>query len=117
MNEEFNELFDIKDDGNEPSDLPVPHQNVVLHTIIRAVILIITALLTFGILFVAAFGRDINFAILAAVIVIAWFLIMIFEANHLRKHRKDQLSGVNYMLVAIAFVIILCITFYIKTLI
>ncbi len=116
MNEEFNELFEIKNDERETSNLAVPKQNVLVHSIIRAVILIITTILTLGILFVAALGGEMNLAILAGAIVIAWFGLMIFEANNLKKKRKNELAGANIVLIVIAVVLILILIAYIATL-
>ena len=112
MNEEFNELFEIKDEKKEESNIPAPKQNVLVHSIIRAVILIITTILTCGILFIAALGGEINLAILAAVIVILWFVIMIIEAVRLNKKKCTELASSNVVLIVIAVVIILSLTAY-----
>ena len=104
---EFNELFDIKDEKKEVSNLPTPKQNVLVHSIVRAVILIITTVLTCGILFIAALGGEINLAILAAVIVILWFVIMIAEAVRLNKKNCRELANSNIVLIIIAVLIIL----------
>lgn len=116
MNEEFNELFDIKDDEKEISILGVPKQNVLVHSIIRAVILIITTVLTLGIFFVVALGGGMNLAILAGAVVIAWFGLMIFEVNKLKKKRKNQLASANIVLIVIAVVLLLILIAYIATL-
>ncbi len=112
MNEEFNELFEIKDEKKEASNLPAPKQNVIVHSFVRAVILIITTVLTCGILFVAALGGEINLAILAAVIVILWFVIMIAETIRLNKKNCQELANSNVVLIIIAIVLILCLTAY-----
>lgn len=115
MNEEFNELFDIKEDKKEISNLPVPKQNVLVHSIIRVVILIIASILTLGILFVAALGGEIGLAILALAIVIVWFGIMIAEAKNLRKKNKNDLADANNMVIVLAVVTVLCLFAYIAT--
>jgi|GEM_PF-1392243 len=112
MNEEFNELFEIKDEKNDESNLPAPKQNVFVHSIIRAVILIIATVLTCGILFVAALGGEINLAILAAAIVILWFVIMIIETIRLNKKKCTELATSNVILIVIALVLILGLTAY-----
>ena len=115
MNEEFNELFDIKEDKKEISNLPVPKQNVLVHSIIRVVILIIASVLTLGILFVAAINGEMDVAILALAIVIAWFGIMIAEAKNLRKQNKNNLADANNMIIVLAVVTVLCLFAYIAT--
>ena len=113
MNEEFNELFDIKEDNKEISNLPVPKQNVLVHSIIRVVILIIATILVLGVLFVAAINGEIGLAILSLAIVIAWFGIMIAEAKNLRKQNKNDLADANNMIVVLAVVTVLCLFAYI----
>lgn len=115
MNEEFNELFDIKDDVKEISNLPFPKQNVLVHSIIRVVILVIASILILGILFVAALGGEFGLAILALAIMIAWFGIMIAEAKNLRKQNKNDLADANNMIVVLAVVTVLCLFAYIAT--
>lgn len=113
MNEEFNELFDIKEDKKEISNLPVPKQNFLVHSIIRVVVLIIASFLTLAILFVAALNAEIGFAVLALVIVIAWFGIMIAEAKNLRKKNKNVLADANNVIIILAIVTVLCLFAYI----
>lgn len=115
MNEEFNELFDIKDDEKEISNLPVPKQNVLVHSIIRVVILIVATVLILGLLFVAAIDGEIGLAILALAIVIAWFGIMSAEAKNLRKKNKNNLADANNMIIVLAVVTVLCLFAYIAT--
>lgn len=115
MNEEFNELFDIKEDKKEISNLPVPKQNVLVHSIIRVVILIIVTILVLGFLFVAAYDGQLGLAILALAVVIAWFGIMISEAKNLRKKNKNDLADANNMIVLLAVVTVLCLFAYIAT--
>ncbi|WDF45512.1 hypothetical protein PQ459_11455 [Chryseobacterium sp. KACC 21268] len=115
MNEEFNELFDIKEDKKVISNLPVQKQNVLVHSIVRVVILIIASVLTLGILFVAALGGEIGLAILALAIVVAWFGIMIAEAKNLRKQNKNDLADANNMIIVLAVVTVLCLFAYIAT--
>lgn len=115
MNNEFNELFDIKDDEKEISNLPAPKQNVLVHSIIRVVILVIASILVLGILFVAALGGEVGLAILALAIVIAWFGIMIAEAKNLRKKNKNDLADANNMIIVLAVVTVLCLFAYIAT--
>lgn len=115
MNDEFNELFDIKDDEKEISNLPAPKQNVLVHSIIRVVILVIASILVLGILFVAALGGEIGLAVLALAIVIAWFGIMIAEAKNLRKKNKNDLADANNMIIVLAVVTVLCLFAYIAT--
>ncbi|MBV6880257.1 hypothetical protein NG800_012365 [Epilithonimonas ginsengisoli] len=115
MNEEFNELFDIKDDEKEISNLPVPKQNVLVHSIIRVVILIVATVLILGLLFVAAIDGEIGLAILALAIVIAWFGIMIAEAKNLRKKNKNNLADANNMIIVLAVVTVLSLFAYIAT--
>ncbi len=116
MNEEFNELFEIKDEKKDESNLPTPKQNVLVHSIVRAVILIITTILTCGILFIAALGGEINLAILATVIVILWFVIMIAETVRLNKKKCTELATSNVILIVIALVLILILTAYLLNL-
>lgn len=115
MNDEFNELFDIKVEEKAVSNLPVPRQNVLVHSIIRIVILIIATILILGLLFVAALGGEIGLAILALAIVIAWFGIMIAEAKNLRKKNKNDLADANNMILVLAVVTVLCLFAYIAT--
>lgn len=115
MNEEFNELFDIKDDEKEISNLPVPKQNVLVHSIIRVVILIVATVLILGLLFVAAIDGEIGLAILALAIVTAWFGIMSAEAKNLRKKNKNNLADANNMIIVLAVVTVLCLFAYIAT--
>jgi len=110
MNEELNELFDIKSDKNENNNIPKPKQNVLVHSIVRVVILVVATVATCGILLVAALDGQIGLAILAVVIILAWFGAMIFETVKLNRKKCRELANSNIILIVIAILIILGIT-------
>jgi len=110
MNEEFNELFDIRDEEIESSKIPAPKQNIFIHSLIRAVILIVTIIGVCAILFVAALDAKIELGILGAVIILGWFGMMIFETVRLNKKNCRELANSNIVLIILATIIILGIT-------
>jgi len=107
MNEEFNELFDIKKDEAEKPSAQITTQKVLIHTLIRAVILLVGAVATCVLLFIAAYDSQIMLGVLALAIVIGWFALMIIESVRLKKSNKTQLSQANSVLIGIATLMIL----------
>jgi len=114
MNEEFNELFDIKEDEGEKPNVQITTQKVVIHTLIRAVILLVAAVATCVLLFIAAYDSQIILGVLALVIVVGWFALMIIESVRLKKSNKTQLSQANSVLIGIAVLMILMLIAGIK---
>ena len=110
MNEEFNELFDIKDEEIESYKIPTPKQNVFIHSSIRVVVLIVTIIGVCAILFIAALDAKIELGILGAVIILGWFGLMIFETVRLNKKNCRELANANIVLIILAMLIILGIT-------
>ncbi|WP_312765868.1 hypothetical protein [Epilithonimonas sp.] len=107
MNKEFNELFDIKEDKDDKPNIQITTQKVVIHTLIRAVILLVGAVATCVLLFIAAYDSQIMLGILALVIVVGWFALMIMETARLKKSNKTQLSQANSVLIGLATLMIL----------
>ena len=107
MNEEFNELFDIKDDKDQKPSVQITTQKIVIHTLVRAVILLVSAVLTCVLLFIAAYDSQIMLGILALVIAVGWFALMIMESARLKKSNKTQLSQANSVLIGLAALMIL----------
>ncbi|UQB69422.1 hypothetical protein [Epilithonimonas zeae] len=107
MNEEFNELFDIKEDEAEKPNVHINTQKVVIHTLIRAVILLVGAAITCVLLFIAAYDSQIMLGVLALVMVVGWFILMIMESVRLKKSNKIQLYQANSVLIGIATLMIL----------
>lgn len=106
MNEEFNDLFDIKEGEVEKQSVQITTQKVVIHTLIRTVILLVVVVATCVLLFIAAYDSQIGLGILALVIVVGWFSLMIMEAIRLNKGNKTQLSTANSILVGLAVLMI-----------
>ena len=114
MNEEFNELFDIKEEEAEKSNVQITTQRVVIHSLIRALILLVAAVATCVLLFIAAYDSQIMLGVLALVIVVGWFVLMIIESVRLKKSNKTQLSQANSVLIGIAVLMILMLIAGIK---
>mgnify|MGYP003512534813 CR=1 FL=1 len=108
MSKEFNELFDIKEEQEKDDNLPIPKQNVLIHTIVR--VLIVTVIGVCAILLVAALDANIELAILGAAIILGWFGFMIFEAIKLTKRNCRELANSNIVLMIIAILVIVGIT-------
>lgn len=109
MSKEFNELFDIKEEETN-DNLSIPKQNVLIHTVVRIVVLIVTIIGVCAILFVAALDANIQLAILGAAIILGWFGLMIFEAIKLTKRNCRELANSNTVLIIIAILVIVGIT-------
>jgi len=107
MNEEFNELFDINDEEDQKPDVQITNQKIIIHTLIRTVILLVAAVATCVLLFIAAYDSQIMLGVLALAIVIGWFALMIIESIRLKKSNKTQLSQANSVLIGIATLMIL----------
>ncbi|MDP9955582.1 membrane protein YdbS with pleckstrin-like domain [Epilithonimonas hungarica] len=114
MNDEFNELFDIKEDEVEKPSVQITTQKIVIHTLIRTVILVVTAVATCVLLFIAAYDSQISLGVLALAIVVGWFTLMIIETVRLKKSNKIQLSQANSVLIGIAALMILMLIVGIK---
>ena len=110
MSKEFNELFDIKEEQEKDDNLPIPKQNVLIHTIVRDAVLIVTVIGVCAILLVAALDANIELAILGAAIILGWFGFMIFEAIKLTKRNCRELANSNIVLMIIAILVIVGIT-------
>lgn len=107
MNEEFNELFDIKEDESEKPSVQITSQKIIIHTLIRIVILLVAAVATCVLLFIAAYDSQISLGVLALIIVLGWFGLMIMETVRLNKSNKTQLSQANSILIGLAVLMIL----------
>jgi len=107
MNEEFNELFDIKEEETEKPIVSITTQQIVIHTLIRTLILVVGAAATCVLLFIAAYDSQIFLGILALLIVIGWFVLMITETGRLKKNGKTQLSQANSVIIGLAVLMIL----------
>ena len=110
MSKEFNELFDIKEEQEKDDNLSIPKQNVLIHTIVRVAVLIVTVIGVCAILLVAALDANIELAILGAAIILGWFGFMIFEAIKLTKRNCRELANSNIVLMIIAILVIVGIT-------
>ena len=110
MSKEFNELFDIKEEQEKDDNLPIPKQNVLIHTIVRVAVMIVTVIGVCAILLVAALDANIELAILGAAIILGWFGFMIFEAIKLTKRNCRELANSNIVLMIIAILVIVGIT-------
>lgn len=110
MSKEFNELFDIKEEQEKDDNLPIPKQNVLIHTIVRVAVLIVTVIGVCAILLVAALDANIELAILGAAIILGLFGFMIFEAVKLTKRNCRELANSNIVLMIIAILVIVGIT-------
>ncbi|WP_333852903.1 hypothetical protein [Epilithonimonas sp.] len=107
MNEEFNELFDIKEDDGKKPIVQITTQKVIIHTLIRAVSLIVGAASTCVLLFIAAYDSQVFLGVLALILVVGWLTFMIMESVRLKKSNKIQLSQANSILIGIAALMIL----------
>lgn len=107
MNEEFNELFDIKEGKYDKSSVQITTQKIVIHTLVRTVILLLSAVGSCVLLFIAAYDSQISLGILALVIVVLWFTLMIMETIKLNKSSKTQLSTANSFIIGLAILMIL----------
>jgi len=106
MNEEFNELFDIKEDNDDKPNVQITTQKIVIHTLIRTIVLVVAAVASCVLLFIAAYDSQISLGVLALLIVVGWFSLMIMEAIRLNKSNKTQLSTANMILVGLAVLMI-----------
>jgi len=106
MNEEFNELFDIKEDNDDKPNVQIMTQKIVIHTLIRIIVLVVAAAASCVLLFIAAYDSQISLGVLALLIVVGWFSLMIMEAIRLNKSNKTQLSTANTILVGLAVLMI-----------
>lgn len=106
MNEEFNELFDIKEDKNDKPNVQITTQKIVIHTLIRTVILLVSAVASCVLLFVAAYDSQLILGVVALLIVVGWFSLMIMETIRLKKNNKTQLSTANSYIIGLAILMI-----------
>jgi len=106
MNEEFNELFDIKEGEDDKPNVQITNQKIIIHTLIRTVILLVAAVATCVLLFIAAYDSQISLGVLALAIVVGWFSLMIMETVRLNKSNKTQLSRANSILIGLAVLMI-----------
>ncbi|GGG65095.1 hypothetical protein [Epilithonimonas arachidiradicis] len=106
MNEEFNELFDIKEDNEDKPSVQINNQTIIIHILVRTVILLVAAVASCVLLFVAAYDSQIILGVLAILIVVGWFSLMIMEASKLKKSNKTQLSTANWSIIGLAILMI-----------
>ncbi|SDG07393.1 TMEM14 family protein [Epilithonimonas hungarica] len=114
MNEEFNKLFDIKEDKEDRPTVQITNQKIIVHALIRTIILLVAGVASCLLLFVAAYDSQVGLGVLALMIVIGWFVLMIMEAIRLSRSNKTQLSTANAILIGLAILLILMLVSNIK---